>query len=166
MNEFIVSVNNKKFLVDYISEKEVQLGNNLFKTDIHEIDKNVFSIRLENKTYEVVVNKLDQEKYGILLEGNYFETTVRTKLQEKAVELKKYKEKLHHHAEIKAPMPGLILKLKKNIGDKVDKGDALLILEAMKMENELKSSSNGIIKDIYYREGQSVEKGSIILTIE
>jgi len=63
-------------------------------------------------------------------------------------------------------MPGLLLKLKKNIGDLVTAGEPLLILEAMKMENEIRSPVNGIVKEILFKEGQSVEKNSIILTFE
>jgi biotin carboxyl carrier protein len=63
-------------------------------------------------------------------------------------------------------MPGLLLKLKKNIGDKVKAGEPLLILEAMKMENEIRSPIEGIVKNIMYKEGQTVEKNSIILTFE
>lgn len=60
--------------------------------------------------------------------------------------------------EIKAPMPGMVLKVLVNEGDEVKKGDALLVLEAMKMENILKSPTDGIIKKIAAVKGVAVEK--------
>jgi len=62
-------------------------------------------------------------------------------------------------------MPGLILKLKKKIGEYVDAGESLIILEAMKMENELKSPISGVISKVNVTEGQSVEKNTELIII-
>ncbi|NWF49169.1 MAG: hypothetical protein HXY49_01360 [Ignavibacteriaceae bacterium] len=70
-----------------------------------------------------------------------------------------------HEIEIKAPMPGLILKVNKSKGEKVKKGESVLILEAMKMENDLKAGENGIVKDIFVNEGVTVEKGVTLFSI-
>jgi biotin carboxyl carrier protein len=63
-------------------------------------------------------------------------------------------------------MPGMVLRLKKRVGDTVEMGESVVILEAMKMENDLRSPSSGIIKEVIVKEGVSVEKDSILLTIE
>ena len=68
--------------------------------------------------------------------------------------------------ELYAPMPGLILSVKFSIGDKVKKGDTILILEAMKMENLIKSQITGIIKNIYVKEGESIEKNSLMVSFD
>lgn len=65
--------------------------------------------------------------------------------------------------DIKAPMPGLILDIMVEVGQEVKKGDALMILEAMKMENVLKSSGEGTITSIEVTKGQSVEKNSVLI---
>jgi len=65
--------------------------------------------------------------------------------------------------DIKAPMPGLILDILVEPGQEVKKGDALMILEAMKMENVLKASGEGTITSIEVEKGQSVEKNSILI---
>jgi biotin carboxyl carrier protein len=65
--------------------------------------------------------------------------------------------------EIKAPMPGLIFDIKVKEGDEVKKGDAVLILEAMKMENILKSPGDGTVKSIKIKKGQSVEKNQVLI---
>lgn len=68
--------------------------------------------------------------------------------------------------DIKAPMPGKVLQVLVNAGDKVEEGQALLVLEAMKMENVIKSTSEGTISDIPVSPGQAVEKGGLLVAFE
>ena len=65
--------------------------------------------------------------------------------------------------EIKAPMPGLILDLKVAPGDVVKKGDVVLILEAMKMENSIKSPGDGVVKEVKVSLKQSVAKNQVLI---
>ena len=67
---------------------------------------------------------------------------------------------------LKAPMPGLIYEMKVKVGDEVKKGDTLLILVAMKMENAIKAVGDGIVKSIKTNTGDSVEKGQLIMEFE
>jgi biotin carboxyl carrier protein len=67
---------------------------------------------------------------------------------------------------LKAPMPGMVLDILIKVGDQVNKGDSLLILEAMKMENIIKSSTTEIIKSIEIEKGSTVEKDQLLLTFE
>lgn len=108
----------------------------------------------EEKTAIIRVNGNDyaihlQDKYDILLQqlglGN---------LQTKKVN------------QIKAPMPGLVLRFEKKVGDEVKKGESVLILEAMKMENILKSPGDGKIKKFVVEQGQAVEKNQILVELE
>lgn len=65
--------------------------------------------------------------------------------------------------EMKAPMPGMVLKVLVNAGDEVKKGDNLLILEAMKMENILKSTTDGTVSKVLVKQGDKVEKNQILI---
>lgn len=65
--------------------------------------------------------------------------------------------------EIKAPMPGLVLNVMVEEGQEVNKGDNLLVLEAMKMENIIKSPSSGVVKKIRINKGDKVEKNEILI---
>lgn len=67
---------------------------------------------------------------------------------------------------VKAPMPGLVLNLIAEPGQTVAKGDPLLILEAMKMENVLKAAGDGRVKSIHVQKGMAVEKGQLLLEME
>lgn len=67
--------------------------------------------------------------------------------------------------EIKAPVPGKILSIKCKVNDFVKPGQMLLILEAMKMENEIYSNSSGVVKEIKVKEGDSVQYGDTLVVI-
>lgn len=69
------------------------------------------------------------------------------------------------HAVLKAPMPGLVLRILAEVGGTVAAGDPLLALEAMKMENELKAPIAGTITAVHVRAGQAVEKGERLLEL-
>lgn len=166
MNEFIVTINNHQHIVKILSDGKVQIGSREVKAEVSQITNSSYVIRIDDSVFEITSDKLGRDRFGIVIDACYFDTTVRTRLQETANDLQKNKSKLKHHSDVKAPMPGLILKLKKNVGEEVKLGESILILEAMKMENELRSPASGILKKIFYKEGQSVEKDSIILTIE
>lgn len=68
--------------------------------------------------------------------------------------------------ELKAPMPGLVLNTNVVVGQEVSAGEALMVLEAMRMENVLKSPTDGIIKSIEVEKGVAVEKNQVLITFE
>ncbi|MGD1059954.1 MAG: biotin/lipoyl-containing protein [Methanomassiliicoccales archaeon] len=70
------------------------------------------------------------------------------------------------HGSITAPMPGKVVKIRVKVGDEVKADTTLLILEAMKMENEIVAGVNGKVKEIKVRQGESVEGGKVLLVIE
>jgi biotin carboxyl carrier protein len=69
-------------------------------------------------------------------------------------------------SQIKAPMPGLVLDVAVNVGDTVAKGDKVLVLEAMKMENIIKASGDGTVARILVDKGQTVDKNQILIEFE
>lgn len=68
--------------------------------------------------------------------------------------------------EVKAPMPGLVLSVNITVGQQIKKGDSLLVLEAMKMENMLKSATEGTVKKVLVSQGDKVEKNQILIELE
>ena len=166
MSEFFVTINNKKHSVKISENGFVEINGKQISAELTVLNKNAFLLKYGNKVFEITSNQIENAHFGLLIEGWYFDTIVRTRLQETANELLEQKVKSKHRFEVHAPMPGLILKIKKGIGEPVKKGEPILILEAMKMENELRSHANGTVKEIFVKEGEPVEKNSILLTIE
>lgn len=71
-----------------------------------------------------------------------------------------------HGTRMLAPMPGMIISYQKNVGDAVTKGDPVVVLEAMKMENALVAPCDGIVRGIKFKSGDTVAKGAVLCVIE
>lgn len=67
---------------------------------------------------------------------------------------------------LKAPMPGRVVLIEVTVGQRVQRGDGLVILEAMKMENEFRASGEGTVKEIRVQAGQAVNPGDVLMIIE
>ena len=107
-----------------------------------------------NKTYKVVINN---NEYVVSI-ANHLDQLIK----EMGFEVGKTKVV----NAIKAPMPGLILEINVAVGQEVQEGDNLLILEAMKMENSFDSPRAGVIKSIAVTKGQAVDKGQLLIEFE
>jgi biotin carboxyl carrier protein len=167
MNEYVITINGSKKKVNLINEKEASIDGKVVDYGLESLNCSTYLLRINNNFYEISSEKINDEKYSLLVRGKKINTIARTELQERAAKLvEDAKASSNHHLDIKAPMPGMVLKIKINAGDEIDTGDSLLILEAMKMENDLKAPSSGKIKEIYINEGSTVEKGDKLFLIE
>lgn len=125
-----------------------------------------YFIRLNNIIYSVYDVSVKDEVLSFNIEGDYFEVPFR---DEQALLLERMGFKSGDkkaQGNLKAPMPGKIIRITKAVGDEVTTGEALVILEAMKMENELKAPVSGTLETIHVEAGQSVEKNTILLEIK
>jgi biotin carboxyl carrier protein len=157
-------VNNKTFDITQTSEGLV-IDNQPLNWDLIEFAPGCFHILLKNKSYRAEVVKADAATKTFVIKVNGIVQTVSVKdkfdmLLEKMGINATASSKINN---IKAPMPGLIIDLKVKAGDTVNAGDALLILEAMKMENVLKAPGGGIVKTVKVKKGDSVEKGQVLI---
>jgi biotin carboxyl carrier protein len=166
MNEFVVTFGNRKTTVGISENSEVSLGDKKYHYEVIELGKNDFVLRIANKIYEISAKRKDTDQYSVFINGKVIDVTVRTGLQERASSLIEQSSEFNHKMEVKAPMPGMILKVKKNVGENVEKGDSIIILEAMKMENDIKSPFSGSIKEVKVTENTPVDKGAILFTVE
>jgi len=113
-----------------------------------------YLITLNDKKYEVVVEKGDA----------YIANT--TTISGSAPTNKPAQVNNSSEGEvIKAPIPGSVLDIKVNSGDRVKKGQIVLILEAMKMENEIVAPRDGVVKQIYVSKGKSVSTGDVLVAL-
>jgi len=167
MNEFVVTVNEKKKSVNILNDAELKIDNKKYNYEISHVNNNTYLLKCGNKYFEIVAEKVNNEHFSVLLNGYHINAVVRTSLQEMAIHLlEEAQTATHHQFVVKAPMPGMILKVKKQDGDAISQGESIIILEAMKMENDLRSPASGIITGIGVEEGKAVEKGAILFSIE
>lgn len=142
----LVNQNPIDWDLKWIGDRNVHLirGNESIEAELLSFDRETktIQIRLGYKTATLQV----KDRFDILLEQMGMNTAGSGALK-----------------NIKAPMPGLILDLKVKPGDEVKKGDVVLILEAMKMENIIKSPGDGIVKEVKVSLKQSVEKNQVLI---
>jgi len=157
---------NDRFYFD-IDKKEAQIiiNEKPLNVDISDLGKNLSNVIYGNKSFNTEVVELNRaEKFCIVkVNGNTYKVDVEDQFDILLKQLGLDNLVQNKVAEIKAPMPGLVLNVKVTEGDEIKKGDNLLILEAMKMENILKSSADGVIKKILVKQGDKVEKNQILI---
>ncbi|WP_213973835.1 biotin/lipoyl-containing protein [Tepidanaerobacter acetatoxydans] len=125
-----------------------------------------YKITVNGKTYEVEVEEMGAQ--------NFIPTqTANAPISPKATQQPKPQQQPNQKnpgtvgkQKITSPMPGTIMSINKKPGDKIQKGDVIMILEAMKMENEIIAPEDGVITSIDTSEGASVNTGDILATFE
>ncbi len=126
-----------------------------------------YSLVYKGRSHRVLVLKEDPETNTVRLRIGAGTYTVRLQDERnrmlRSLGLDKGAQKVR---EIKAPMPGLVITLLVKPGDTVKKNDPLLVLEAMKMENMIKSPGEGIVSAIHAERGKAVEKGQLLISFE
>lgn len=167
MSEFIISLNDKKRQIKIVDDETLLIDGKKTNFDLTKLSNGVSLLKIDNKVYEVAEQNVEGENVVLLVNGKVYNTISRTLLQERASSLiEKAMAQHSHKVVVKAPMPGMILKIKRKEGEAVEKGDSVIILEAMKMENEIKAPVSGIITELKIAEGSAVEKNSFLFSIE
>lgn len=133
--------------------------------DMIGLKENSFHVIKDNRSFsvEVVSQNAAEKSFQIKVNGTIYSVSVRDKYDELLHRLGLDKAMSHKLGNIKAPMPGLVLNVLVGEGTEVKKGDALIVLEAMKMENILKSPADGTVKKISVKKGMAVEKNQVLI---
>lgn len=160
-----VKVNNK-FLFDVDAQDSGLLINGKpIAVDISSVGTNSTNVIYEHKSFNTELVELNKaEKLCVIkVNGNIYKIKVEDQFDQLLKQLGLDNLATNKVAEIKAPMPGLVLNVMVEEGIEIKKGDNLLILEAMKMENILKSSTDGIVKKVLVKQGDKVEKNQLLI---
>ncbi len=134
--------------------------------DIAELAPGVYSVLLDGRSYRAVVTPgTDGGPAQVALDGRPFEVALADERQQLLKRFGGGAGARKTGADLKAPMPGLVVRLAVAEGDRVEAGQPILILEAMKMENDLKAPASGIVRKIHVTERQAVEKGTLLVSL-
>lgn len=129
---------------------------------------NIYSFAVNQKLFQVDMDFDDHNKMSITFDGLSYDVEITNstkKLLEKFIRDSGVM-KGSGAGVVKAPMPGLVVKSFVKVGDHVQPGDKLIIVEAMKMENVLKSTVAGEVKEVKVKEGSAVDKDAVLIDIE
>lgn len=145
------------------------VGDKEYSADIRHIsDLALYSLLLDNRSYEVHVYETDRNSYRVMVSGKGYEGYEVRVVDERTYRMAKSRGGLVGavtDSAIKAPIPGLVVRVNVNEGDEVQAGQSVVILAAMKMENELRAPRNGVVATIKVKPGDSVNQGETLVTL-
>lgn len=125
-----------------------------------------YLLRVGARSFTVDSIHIDNDQIYLRIDSRSFSFPY---LDEQALMLEKlgfHKKSASSKGDLKAPMPGRIISVHVNAGDVVSSGQRLIVLEAMKMENELRSICDGTVTAVLVQSGQSVEKNTVLIEVQ
>jgi biotin carboxyl carrier protein len=142
----------------------ISLDGHAVDADAIEIAHNIFSLLIDGQAHEIRVTPAPDGK--LTLQTGHHEFTA------EVIDPRAWRGRRHGAVEaegrqqIVAPMPGKVIRLLVQAGDEVEAGQGLLVVEAMKMQNEIRSPKNGTVERLFAKEGQPVNAGEVLAWID
>ena len=151
---------------------EIELENSLLKVNDETVELDLVSLNAGHShliykdgsyNVEIIAHHPEEKSVELKVNGNVYLVSIKDQYDQLLQQLGMDVFQKSKVQEVKAPMPGLVLNVLVKVGQEVNKGDNLLVLEAMKMENILKSTTAGTVKSIQVAKGDKVEKNAVLL---
>lgn len=160
-----VKVLEQEFLINFDDEHKQSgtLNGQRFQWDVSKISDYVFHIVKDNRSYNVEILTDADGNQSVKVNGTIYPTETIGKFEKLLKSLGMEKGGSNKVNELKAPMPGLVLSVDVKPGDTLQKGDRVLVLEAMKMENVIKAPSDVTVASIEVEQGKTVEKNQVMV---
>ena len=159
---------------DFHKISQISVGESVFKADelkpsdydLVQIDDRHYHILLGESSIEAecTYTDLDHKLIHLRIEGTLYKVQLQNKLDDLIQTLGFNLKNETKEKDVKAPMPGLVLKVLVNPNEEVNEGQDLLILEAMKMENVIQAPKTGFIDSITVKDGDAVEKNQVLIS--
>ena len=163
--KYITTIDGKEFTVEVLDEKHVSINGEVLEINFSSVNgQPVYSLIVNNKSHEAYVYQ-NEETWEVLLRGRLYPAEVVDEREKRLRSVGGGGVSESGEFILKAPMPGLVVAIPVTEGDAVEKGQVLLILESMKMQNELKSPRAGTVARIKVKPGETVEQKSVLLTV-
>jgi len=144
------------------------IGDTPTPVDMVRESNGLISILHKGRSYEAIVENIDKSTKEVTLRigGQRYNVAIQEPIDQLLHSMGLDLTAVKKVESVKAPMPGMILKVLVTPGQQIEKGDGLIILEAMKMENILKAGGPAIVKGIRVQERTAVEKGAVLIDLE
>ncbi|MBI4418892.1 MAG: biotin/lipoyl-binding protein [Ignavibacteriales bacterium] len=148
----------------------ITIGKDTHHIEIQQIDPHAISLIIDGAVFKARQIRVQRQSNGeveveLIVNGTYQRLRIADKRAIILQSMLKSATVDHESMEIIAPMPGLVSKIEAAPGDRLDAGRGILILEAMKMENEIRSPISGTLRELKVRAGQNVEKNEILAVV-
>jgi biotin carboxyl carrier protein len=163
--KYITTIEDKKFVIEIIDDRHISVDGKVYEVDFESVSgQPVYSLIVDGKSHESYVYPGD-DNWQVLMRGRLYPVSV---VDEREMRLRSaagggVAETGEFH--LRAPMPGLVVTIPVEEGQEIKKGQVVLILESMKMQNELKSPRDGVIGRIRVKAGETVEQKQTLLSV-
>jgi len=164
--KYFVTIDEREHAVDVevrpTGELAVQLDGRSVDNDVVVLDDGSLSIRINGKVLDLTVEGSPPD-VGVVASGHRAYVRVESERHRAAAAARRTGGSGHEKV-VAAPMPGRVVKILVNVGDEVKQGQGVAVIEAMKMENELKAKGAGTVAEIHVRAGEAIESGAKLIT--
>jgi pyruvate carboxylase subunit B len=162
---YFVTLEDRTFEVDLTPQGAVVDGVAVSADLSHVEGTAVRSLLLDGRSVQVLARKGQQGMWDLHLRGRRFQAEAVDERTRTIRDMTGSGAAAAGPRPVRAPMPGLVVKVEVAEGDSVQAGQGVVIIEAMKMENELKSESTGIVSTIHVTEGEAVDKDQVLIDL-
>ncbi|NQX90926.1 MAG: biotin/lipoyl-binding protein [Flavobacteriales bacterium] len=158
-------IDGQEVSIEAVSKGETKVDGNVVRHDTQQQSSHYYTVELKGRTHHVEVRGFDKatSMADLRVDGKKVNVQMTDQYDDLLKALGMERGAASQEKDLKAPMPGLVLSIDCKEGQEVAKGDALLVLEAMKMENVIKSPRDGEIEKIKIEEGKAVEKNEVLI---
>ena len=125
----------------------------------------LYSMLFNGRSYELLIEAA-RFRYGVTMRGDRYDVLVEDERQRRLAPNRDFLMLPAGELPVTAPIPGLVVKVLVEEGDEIEDGQPLVILEAMKMENEIRAIRGGIVKSVQAVAGQRIEQNGVLLILE
>lgn len=163
--KYITTVDEHTFTINIDEQGSIEVDGVHINADMQQaLEATLHSIIIDGKSYDARIEPRE-DGYLVQAAGNTHNVIVQDERTHRLAGLKSVLAGNDGEAVIKAPMPGIVVEIPIAVGDAVEKGQIVIVLESMKMHNEFKAPKSGTIHAIRVKTAEKVEKNSILLTI-
>ncbi|MBK5188541.1 MAG: biotin/lipoyl-binding protein [Gemmatimonadaceae bacterium] len=164
---YVVEVNGRRFSVD-VRDGEAIVDGVTYRASVRAVSGTpVRIVGVNDAVHRMVLReRVARGRYRLWLDGHRYDAEALDSRARAIRDMQASVAKPAGPAPLRAPMPGLIVQLRVAAGDSVAAGDGLVVMEAMKMENELRAISAGTVRAVHVTVGAAVEKGALLVELE
>ncbi len=163
--KYITHVEDQEYTIIIDRDDQIVVNDQVFNIDFQKLSEGgMLSLLINNRSLEAIVEERD-DAWEVLLQGELYSVQVQDERAYRLAKARGTAAEASGEALVKSPMPGLIVAVPVEQGQAIKKGDQVIILESMKMENELRSPRDGVVLRVHVEQGASVDKDQVLVTI-
>jgi acetyl/propionyl-CoA carboxylase alpha subunit len=163
---YFAGIEDREYQIEILSNREVLINGDLYEFDFQALRQHLsYSLLIKGESFEVNVYQENGE-WEVLLRGKQYTVTVEDEREKRLREASGEAGIRLGAVSVLAPMPGLVIDIPVAEGEDIDEGDVLIVLESMKMQNELRAPRSGKISSIQTKINANVERKQTLLVLE